>query len=69
MLKPLSRRNLIKKLRDCGFEGPYSGGKHEYMIGKNGFKLMIPNPHGADIGVVLLKRMLKEAGLKDADFW
>lgn len=42
-LSPLSRNELIKKLREFGFDGPYSGGKHLYMI-KGNLRLTVPNP-------------------------
>jgi hypothetical protein len=44
-LTPISRRDFIKRLRSMGWEGPESGGKHQYMI-KGEAKLPIPNPHG-----------------------
>lgn len=42
--KPVDRRTLIRKLKKLGFDGPYSGGKHQYMI-REQHKLVIPNPH------------------------
>lgn len=61
-LDPISQRNLIKKLKNFGFEGPFSGGKHLFMI-KGDLSLTIPNPHGRDIGVGLLNKILKQAGI------
>src|SRR5687768_3177722 len=29
---PTSRRDLIRNLKDLGFDGPYSGGNHQYMV-------------------------------------
>jgi hypothetical protein len=29
---PVARRDLIRALRQAGFDGPYSGGKHPFMI-------------------------------------
>ena len=29
---PISRRDLIAALRVAGFSGPYSGGKHQFMV-------------------------------------
>jgi len=29
---PTKRRVLISGLRSLGFEGPFSGGKHEFMV-------------------------------------
>lgn len=59
---PISRRGLIQTLRKCGFEGPFSGGKHQFMV-KGDVVLHIPNPHQSEIGVELLKRLLKQAGI------
>src|ERR687889_109472 len=29
---PTNRRDLIRTLKDLGFDGPYSGGDHQYMV-------------------------------------
>ena len=62
-LHPISWKNLVKKLKSLGFEGPYSGGKHLFML-LNNQSLTIPNPHGTDIGISLLKRILKQANIQ-----
>ena len=49
MPKPLKRRELIRRLRALGFEGPFSGSKHQFMV-RGSLKLRIPNPHDGDIG-------------------
>lgn len=59
---PIKYRDLIRYLRDYGFEGPYSGGKHPFMV-KGDVTITIPNPHGVDIGRELLKRILRQAGI------
>ncbi len=61
-LIPVSHKELVRKLKSLGFEGPYYGGKHPYMV-KNDLVLTIPNPHKSDIGVPLLTRILKQAGI------
>jgi len=61
-LAPLSRSELIKRLRALGWEGPLAGTKHQHMV-KGDLQLTIPNPHRRDIGVNLLKILLKEAGI------
>ena len=58
--KPINRRELIHYLRLLAFEGPFSGGRHQFMI-KGEIVLRIPNPHKGDIGKELLKRILKQA--------
>ena len=59
-LSPVSWANLVKRLRVLGFEGPYHGGKHPYMV-KGNLVLTIPNPHRREISVALLSRILKRA--------
>ena len=59
-LTPVSWNVLVKRLNKLGFEGPYSGGKHPFMV-KNDLVLTIPNPHKAVISVDLLSRILKQA--------
>jgi predicted RNA binding protein YcfA (HicA-like mRNA interferase family) len=61
-LKPVKRKELIRRLRRLGFVGPHTGGKHEYMV-KGNLRLALPNPHRGDIGVGLLVRILRQAGL------
>ncbi|MFQ5904030.1 MAG: type II toxin-antitoxin system HicA family toxin [Candidatus Binatia bacterium] len=62
-LSPVTWRELVRKLRALGFEGPYTGGKHPYMV-KGNLVLTIPNPHSREIGVPLLSRILRQAGIK-----
>jgi predicted RNA binding protein YcfA (HicA-like mRNA interferase family) len=57
---PVKRRDLIRYLGQLGFEGPYSGGKHQFMI-KGEITLRLPNPHRTDIGKELLARILRQA--------
>jgi predicted RNA binding protein YcfA (HicA-like mRNA interferase family) len=59
---PIKRRNLIETLQQLGFTGPYSGGKHQFMV-KSTLRLRIPNPHQGDVGPNLLHRLLQEAGI------
>jgi predicted RNA binding protein YcfA (HicA-like mRNA interferase family) len=59
---PIKRRELIAFLKQFGFSGPYSGGKHQYMV-RGELRLYVPNPHEADIGPELLARILRQAGI------
>ncbi|MBC8520572.1 MAG: type II toxin-antitoxin system HicA family toxin [Methanomicrobia archaeon] len=61
-LSPVSWIELVKRLRKLGFDGPYQGGKHPYML-KDNLVLTIPNPHRKEIGIDLLSRILKRAGI------
>ncbi len=60
---PVKRQKLIRNLRKLGFEGPYSGGNHQYMV-KGQLRLVIPNPHKGDISRALLSRILRQAGIE-----
>ncbi len=59
-LGPISRREFVRYLKLLGFEGPYSGGKHQFMV-REEISLRIPNPHQGDIGRELLVRILRQA--------
>jgi predicted RNA binding protein YcfA (HicA-like mRNA interferase family) len=59
---PIARTDLIHYLRRLGFDGPYAGGKHQFMI-KQELRLRIPNPHQADIGKQLLRALLRQADI------
>ncbi|MCX6786091.1 MAG: type II toxin-antitoxin system HicA family toxin [Candidatus Komeilibacteria bacterium] len=67
MPKPVSLRKLINNLKFFGFDGPYSGGRHLFMI-KGNLKLHIPNPHDGDISSALLAEILRQAGI-DSKEW
>ena len=58
----VKRHNLIAGLRALGFQGPFSGGKHEFMV-RGDLVLTIPNPHCGDIGVALLALILRQGGV------
>ena len=56
----ITREDLIRKFRKLGYQGPYSGAKHQFMK-KGQQKIRIPNPHkGRDIHISLLKEILKQ---------
>jgi predicted RNA binding protein YcfA (HicA-like mRNA interferase family) len=59
-IKPIKQKELIRFLRKLDFTGPYSGGKHQFMV-RGDLRIRIPNPHKKDIGKNLLKLILKEA--------
>jgi predicted RNA binding protein YcfA (HicA-like mRNA interferase family) len=59
---PVKRRDLVGYLRQLGFQGPYSGGRHQFMH-KDNATVVLPNPHQSDIGRELLARILRQAGI------
>lgn len=65
---PISRKDLIKKFRNLGFNGPYSGGKHQYMV-KGKLKIRVPNPHkSGDITESLLHEILRQAEISKEEW-
>jgi predicted RNA binding protein YcfA (HicA-like mRNA interferase family) len=66
-LTPVSRKELIRRLQSLGFQGPYSGGNHEFML-RATLRLTIPNPHRTDIGVDLLSRLLRQTAIPREDW-
>jgi len=67
VIGPIKRKALIRQLRRLEFSGPYSGGKHQFMI-KGKLRVRIPNPHTDEIGINLLKQILREAEV-DREIW
>lgn len=67
MAKPICRREVIRKFRTLGWDGPFSGGKHAFMT-KAERKVRIPNPHGGDIDWSLTKRILHQAGISEEEW-
>lgn len=64
----LSRRELIRKLRVLGFEGPFAGGKHQFMV-KGRHKVRIPNPHDSgDIAAGLVNEIRKQANVEQKEW-
>ncbi len=61
-LNPLSRRELVRKLKALGFDGPSAGGKLQWMQ-RDDLRLTIPNPHGGEIDPGLIRRILRQAGI------
>jgi len=66
-MEPLSRKELIRKFRVLGYSGPFSGGRHQFMI-KGSQKIRIPNPHAGDVGVSLLKEIIRQAGIPPGEW-
>lgn len=57
----------MQKFRKLGFDGPYSGGRHLFMM-KGALKVHIPNPHHRDISKHLVKEILKQAGISSKEW-
>jgi predicted RNA binding protein YcfA (HicA-like mRNA interferase family) len=57
---PIKRKELLIALKRAGFEGPFAGGKHEFLV-KGELLLVLPNPHRSEISKELLARILRQA--------
>jgi len=67
-MSALQRRELIRKFKSLGYSGPFSGGRHQFMV-KGRKKVRIPNPHASgDIHVSLVKEILRQAGINEEDW-
>ncbi len=68
MPKPIKRRELIRRFRALGWQGPEPGHRHMAMrLGER--TVPIPNPHGGgDLDWTLVKRVLAQAGI-DPKLW
>jgi len=58
----------MRKLKRAGFSGPFSGGRHQYME-RGRLRIFIPNPHGADIGVKIIKKIISDIGVTEGEFY
>ena len=54
---PCNRRDFISKLHKLGFDGPFSGTKHQFMVYKQ-HRLAIPS--NAEYSVPQLRMMIRE---------
>ena len=61
-LRPVSRVELIRNLRQLGFEGPFAGGNHGFMLGR-GRRLTLANHHASTIGRDVLAPILCQVGV------
>lgn len=54
---PCKRRDFVRRLRQVGFDGPFSGGRHQFMTcGQQ--RLAIPS--NAEYSVPQLRTMIRE---------
>ncbi len=68
MPKNISWKKLVQKFQKLGFEGPYSGGRHLFMV-QGSLKVRIPNPHQGDISRHLVSEILRQAELTTKEWF
>ena len=54
---PCKRRNFIRRLRELGFDGPFSGTRHQFMVYKQQ-RLAIPS--NTEYSIPQLRMMIRE---------
>ena len=54
---PCKRRDFVRKLRALGFEGPFSGSRHQFLVREQN-RLAIPS--NEEYSVPQLRMMLRE---------
>jgi hypothetical protein len=54
---PCKRRDFIRRLRQLGFDGPFSGAKHQFLVYKT-YRLAIPSI--TEYSVPQLRMMIRE---------
>jgi predicted RNA binding protein YcfA (HicA-like mRNA interferase family) len=62
MPRPIKHRELVRRMRALGWQGPFHKGRHPFLV-REGVRLTIPNPHRGDIDWSLTKRILDQAGI------
>jgi len=67
MPKNISWRKMIQKFQRLGFDGPYSGGRHLFMV-KSKLKIRIPNPHQGDVSKYLITEILRQAEISPEEW-
>lgn len=69
-LGPIKHKQLIKYLRQLGFEGPFGQGRAHSIMMRGDRTLTVPNKHGSGVinDVGLLRRILKQAGVDVKDW-
>jgi len=68
-LRPIPAREVIRKLRVLGYDGPFPGGKHPVMRhSRTGQKITVPTHGGRDLPLGTLRAILRAAAV-DVETW
>ncbi len=63
-LMPLKSKEVIRKLRRLGYDGPIPGGRHVRMVHpERGQIIPIPVHGGKDISVGLIREIIRQIGI------
>lgn len=67
-LSPINARVLIRVLEKAGFTKHHQKGSHVRMIHSDGRRTSVPLHAGEKVGIGLLSKILKDAGIKRDEF-
>ena len=68
-LVPVSRVEMVRRLKKLGFEGPFPGKRHQHLI-RGTTLVIIPNPHhGQDISADLIAEILRKAKISREEWF
>ncbi len=67
-LTPINSKELIKILERQGFKPIHQKGSHLRMVHADGRKTTVPVHSGEKVGVGLLRKILRDAGISRTDF-
>lgn len=56
---PVKRSVFVRRVRKLGFEGPYAGARHQFLVSGN-HRLTVPS--NAEFSVPQLRLLLREVG-------
>ncbi|MCS6918322.1 MAG: type II toxin-antitoxin system HicA family toxin [Fimbriimonadales bacterium] len=63
-LTPIPAREVVRKLRALGYEGPFGGGKHSVMRHpETSVKISVPVHSSRDLPIGTLRAIVREAGV------
>jgi predicted RNA binding protein YcfA (HicA-like mRNA interferase family) len=63
-LTPIPAREVLRKLRRLGYEGPFGGGKYAVMRNpETGVKISVPIHAARDLPLGTLRAIVKAAGV------
>jgi len=65
MLSSISRRELIHKFKALGYSGPFSGGKHQFMIKRFAFPIRTEEER---LMWAYSREILRQAGIKEEEW-
>jgi predicted RNA binding protein YcfA (HicA-like mRNA interferase family) len=63
-LTPLKPREVMRKLRQLGFDDPFPGGRHPRMVHPDtGTIIPVPMHKGKNVSVGIIRAIIREVGL------